>query len=140
MKPRWFRPWWLLLLIPLALGLARLRFNVEVLDLLPRDVRAVEGVKLYQQKFSNSRELIITVEASEKDQTTQAAQAIAEKLRAATNPIAEAVWQPPWLEHPEQTAELVAHLWFNQPPQEFAALAARLVETNLPTVLAATRN
>lgn len=140
MIPRWFRPWWLLLLIPLALGLARLRFNVEVLDLLPRNVRAVEGVKLYQQKFSNSRELILTVETPEKEQTTQAAQDIAEKLRAATHVIADVTWQPPWLEHPEQTAELIAHLWFNQPPQEFTALAARLAETNLPTVLAATRD
>ena len=61
MKSRWFRPWWLLLLIPLALGLARLRFNVEVLDLLPSDVPSVAAVKLYQQKFSNARELILTV-------------------------------------------------------------------------------
>lgn len=140
MKPSWFRPWWLLLLIPLALGLTRLRFNVEVLDLLPRNARAVEGVKLYQQKFSNSRELILTVETTEKDQTAQAAQAIAERLRAVTNLIAEVIWQPPWLEHPEQTAELIAHLWFNQPPQEFTALAARLAETNLPAILAATRD
>ena len=140
MKPRWFRPWWLLLLIPLALGLARLRFNVEVLDLLPESVPAVQGVKLYQQKFSNSRELVITINAPERELATQAAQAIAEKLRANTNLVAEVTWQPPWLEHPEQTAELMAHLWFNQPPQEFTALADRLAETNLPAVLAATRD
>ena len=89
MKSRWFRPWWLLLLIPLALGLARLRFDAEVLDLLPRNVRAVEGVRLYQEKFSNSRELILTVESADKDQTLQAAQAIAASLRAATNLVAE---------------------------------------------------
>lgn len=139
MKSRWFRPWWLLLLIPLALGLARLRFNVEVLDLLPGDVPSVAGVKLYQQKFSNARELIVTVRAPDRELATSAAQAIAEKLRADTNRIAEVIWQPPWLEHPGQTAELIAHLWFNQPPQEFAALAARLAGTNLPAVLAATR-
>lgn len=139
MKPRWFRLWWLLLLIPIGLGLARLRFETDVLDLLPRNVRAVEGVKLYQQKFSNSRELIITVESAGKETTAQAAQAIAERLRGESNLVAEVTWQPPWLEHPEQTAELVAHLWFNQPPAEFAALAARLAGTNLPAVLAATR-
>ena len=138
MKHGWFRPWWLLLLIPLALGLARLRFNVEVLDLLPGDVPSVAGVKLYQQKFSNSRELIVTIHAPDREAAT-AAQAIAEKLRADTNRIAEVIWQPPWLEHPEQTAGLIAHLWFNQPPHEFAALADRLAETNLAAVLAATR-
>jgi predicted exporter/lauroyl/myristoyl acyltransferase len=140
MKRRWFRPWWLLLLIPLALGLARLQFNVEILDLLPGEVPSVTGVKLYQQKFSNSRELIITLRAPDRELATQAAQAIAEKLRAATNLIAEVTWQPPWLEHPEQTAELIAHLWFNQPPEIFSQLAARLAETNLPAVLAATRD
>lgn len=140
MKSRWFRPWWLLLLIPIGLGLARLRFEADVLDLLPRNVRAVAGVKLYQQKFTHARELIITVEAPEKELATQAAQAIAETLRAATNLVTDVTWQPPWLEHPEQTAELIAHLWFNQPPQEFSTLAARLAETNLPAVLAATRD
>ena len=139
MKPRWFRPWWLLLLIPLAFGLARLRFNLEVLDLLPANVPAVQGVKLYQQKFSNSRELILTVNAPDRELATQAARAIADKLRADTNLVADITWQPPWLEHPEQTSELIAHLWFNQPPQEFASLADRLTETNLPAVLAATR-
>lgn len=140
MKRRWFRLWWLMLLIPLVLGLARLRFNVEILDLLPGEVPSVTGVKLYQQKFSNSRELIITLHASDRELATQAAQAIAEKLRAEINLIAEVTWQPPWLEHPEQTAELIAHLWFNQPPEIFSQLAARLAETNLPAVLAATRD
>jgi hypothetical protein len=59
---RW---WWLLLLLPIALGLARLKFNVEVLDLLPRGVPAVEGIKLYQEHFSNARELIITRHSDE---------------------------------------------------------------------------
>ena len=139
MKSHWFRPWWLLLLIPLALGLARLRFNVEVLDLLPGDVPSVAGVKLYQQKFANSRELVVTINAPDRERATSAAQAIADKLRADTNRVVEVIWQPPWLEHPEQTAELIAHLWFNQPPHEFAALAGRLAETNLAVVLAATR-
>lgn len=139
MNTRWFRTWWLLLLIPLVLGLARLRFDAEVLHLLPREVRAVAGVKIYQQKFSDSRELIVTVASPEKDQTSQTAQAIAEKLRAATNLVTAVTWQPPWLEHPEQMAELLAHLWFNQPPAEFTRLAAHLTPSNLPAVLAATR-
>ena len=40
---RWF---WLVALIPMGCGLARLRFNVEVLDLLPADVPAVQGLKI----------------------------------------------------------------------------------------------
>jgi hypothetical protein len=33
---------WLLLLVPVVIGLARLRFDVEVLDLLPGDLPAVQ--------------------------------------------------------------------------------------------------
>lgn len=137
MKFRW---WWLLFLLPVAAGIARLRFDAEVLDLLPGDVRAVAGLKLYQQHFANSRELIVTVRTADAADTRAVAQAIAEKLRAQTNLISEVVWQPPWQEHPEQTAELIAYLWLNQPPEVFKQLAGRLAETNLAGVLAATRD
>ena len=64
MKSALPRHWpWLLALIPIAFGLARLRFDVEVLNLLPADVPAVRGLKIYQQNFANARELIITVRA-----------------------------------------------------------------------------
>src|SRR5438105_12675170 len=55
---RWL---WLLLLVPAIIGLTRLRFDVEVFDLLPDDLPAVKGLKIYQQYFANARDLIITV-------------------------------------------------------------------------------
>lgn len=136
---RWHATWHWLLLIPLALGLARLRLDTEVLDLLPEQLRSVQGVKLYQRHFSNARELILTVTAPDRELATQTAQALAEHLRQHPALVSEVVWQPPWLEHPEQTAELIAHLWFNQPPARFRALAEQLAVTNLAAVLNATR-
>ncbi len=44
------------------------------------------------------------------------------------------------MEHPEQMAELIAYLWFNQPPTVFNRLAATLASTNLNAVLSATRD
>ncbi len=136
MKFRW---WWLLFLVLLAVGIARLRFDTEVLDLLPAKVRAVAGLKLYQEHFSNARELIVTVHAGEADEARTAAQHIAETLRNQAQLVEEVTWQPPWLEHPEQTAELIAFLWLNQPPPVFDQMAGRLAETNLANVLADTR-
>ena len=43
---KWFRWWWLALLIPIIAGIARLHFDVEVLDLLPANVPAVQGLKI----------------------------------------------------------------------------------------------
>lgn len=130
---------WIVLPVLIALGMARLHFDVEVLDLLPSNNRAVEGLKLYQQQFSNARELIITVRAPEGEQTESAARAIAEKLRRQTNLVASVTWQPPWLENPGQTAELLGYLWLNQPPDVFAQLTNRLAPENLPASLADVR-
>ncbi|HTL56871.1 MAG TPA: MMPL family transporter [Candidatus Limnocylindrales bacterium] len=133
---RWF---WLFLLVPIIFGLARLRFDAEIFDLLPSDLSAVEGLKLYQQHFANARELIISVKTPASDQAEEAARKVAEALRARTDLVAEATWEPPWLEHPDQAAELMAYLWFNQPPQVFAELTNRLAPDKLEASLNAAR-
>ena len=71
---RWL---WLLLAIPAFLGFFRLRFETEVFDLLPQDLPSVRGLKLYQAEFSNSRELLITLEAPEAEQAEETARKIA---------------------------------------------------------------
>ncbi len=130
------RHWlWLLLLVPIAIGFARLRFDVEILNLLPDSSPVVQGLKLYQKNFSNSRELIITLKSPDAETTENAARSIAEKLRSATNLVTRVTWQPPWLEHPTQAAELVAFLWLNQSPEIFGQLTNRLTGENLTNTL-----
>ncbi|HLH53852.1 MAG TPA: MMPL family transporter [Verrucomicrobiae bacterium] len=133
---RW---WWLLLLVPVLIGLARFRFDVEVFDLLPTSLPAVEGLKLYQEHFANARELIITLQGPDTEATESTARAIAESLRASTNLVDSVTWEPPWLEHPDQAAELIAFLWLNQPPDEFRALTNRLGPGHLSEVAVASR-
>ncbi len=131
---------WIVLPVLIALGLARLHFDVEVLDLLPSNNRAVEGLKLYQEHFSNARELVVTVSGPDAEQTESAARAIALKLRQQTSLVTAVTWQPPWLENPGQTAELIGYLWLNQKPEVFGQLASRLAPTNLPSTLTDTRD
>ena len=58
---RW---WWALLLaVAVCLGFWRLRFDVDILNLLPPDEPTVQGLKLYQKHFTNARELVITLRA-----------------------------------------------------------------------------
>ena len=134
------RHWlWLLLALPVALGLWRLRFDVEVLNLLPPRSPAVQGLKLYQENFANARELIITIRAAEAEQAEAAASAIAGTLRRATDLAARVDWQLPWLERPGQSAELAAFLWFNQSPELFAELTNRLTDTAIAASLADAR-
>ncbi len=133
---RWL---WLILAVPIVLGLTRLHFDVEVFDLLPGNLTTVQGLKLYQEHFANARELIVTLQGADAEQTEAAAQAMAERLRQHTDVVATVTWQPPWLEHPEQAAELMGYLWFNQPPDSFRELAHRLAPPNLPEVLSNAR-
>ena len=137
---KFLRHWpWLLALIAIVLGLTRLRFDVEVLNLLPADVPAVQGLKIYQQNFANARELIITVRAPSGERAEACARLIGETLSTQTLLTSSVTWQPPWLERPAQSAELVAFLWLNQPPETFGQLTNRLATTNVATVLTAAR-
>ena len=133
---RWL---WFFLLVPIALGLTRLHFDVEIFDLLPSNLPAVEGLKLYQQYFANARELIISVRGPTAEDTEAAARQIAESLRAHPALVSTATWEPPWLEHPDQAAELMAYLWFNQPPEQFAELTNRLAPDKLQATLNSAR-
>jgi hypothetical protein len=40
---KWFRWWWLALLVPIIAGFARLHFDAEVLDLLPANILPCRG-------------------------------------------------------------------------------------------------
>src|SRR5438552_9311226 len=133
---RWF---WLLLLVPVIFGLMRLRFDVEVFDLLPRDLPVVQGLRIYQEYFANARELIITLNFSDAEQSETAARNIAGALRQHPELAAAVTWEPPWQEHPEESAELIGYLWFNQPPDVFGALTNRLARENLAATLTAAR-
>jgi len=133
---RW---WWVLLTVAVVLGLCRLRFDVDILNLLPPDEPTVQGLKLYQQYFSNARELVITLRAPDAERAERLADALAVRLRQQTNLVATVSWQPPWMENPGQMAELLGCLWLNQPPESFAALTNRLAPDRLPAVLTETK-
>ena len=133
---RW---WWALLLVAVGLGFARLRFDVDILNLLPPDEPTVQGLKLYQQHFTNARELIVSLRAPDADTAEKLAGEMAAKLRQQTNLVAEVTWQPPWMERPDQLGELLGWLWFNQPPKDFSDLTNRLAPDRLKSTLDETR-
>jgi uncharacterized protein len=133
---RWL---WLILLVPVALGFARLRFDADVLNLLPRDLPAVKGLRVYQEHFANARELILTIRAPDALTAEMVSQTISTRLRSATNLVKASVWQSPWMENPAQGAELVAYYWLNQSPSNVAGLATRLAAQNLGATLVAAR-
>ncbi len=133
---RW---WWVLLALLACIGQWRLRFDVDILNLLPSDQPAVRGLKIYQQHFANARELIITLRAPDAEKAERLVGALAARLCQETNLVAGVSWQPPWMENPGQLAELLGCLWLNQPPELFGALTNRLAAGRLKCVLDETK-
>ncbi len=137
---RWPRSWWwLLLTIPVALGLARLHFDVEVLNLLPGELPVVQGLKSYQQAFADARELIVTVEGSSAEETETAARLFATRLRSRPDLVARVTWQPVWMENPSLSTEILASIWLNQPPDQFRSVTQRLAPEHRAEVLEESR-
>ena len=133
---RW---WWALLTVAVVVGLCRLRFDVDILNLLPPDEPTVQGLKLYQKHFTNARELVVTLRAPETERAERLAGALSARLRQQTNLVASVSWQPPWMEEPGQMAELLACLWLNQAPESFGELTNRLAPDRLKSVLTQTK-
>jgi predicted RND superfamily exporter protein len=129
----------LVVLLVAAVGLFRLHFNTQILDLLPPDLKVVEGLKLYQDHFSNHRELIVALRAADGPTAEAASESLAGAFRADSNAVDTVRWRAAWQEDPALSAELLADIWFNQTPADFQALATRLAETNLPTLLQSTK-
>ena len=113
---------------------------MDILDLLPPDEPTVQGLKLYQKHFTNARELIITLRASDPEKAAGWAKALALHLLQETNLFEGVSWQPPWMEDPSQLAELLGCVWLNQPPDAFGALTNRLAANRLALGLGCREN
>jgi len=131
--------WWVVLTLVVVFGLSRLRIDVDVLNLLPPNQPGVEGLKLHQEHFSNARELIITLRGSDAGQVETVAAEVGRRLGEQTNLVAEANWQPPWMEQPALAAEIAAYLWFNSAPGVFGSLTNRLSASALQGILTEAR-
>lgn len=109
-----------------GLGLRRLRLDSEVLSLLPEGLPSARAIADYEGHFENADELVIGLEGLAPEPLEAAARELAEVLRGRPELFKEALWTPPWMEHPAELAELVAYLWINGKPAALTALAERL--------------
>jgi len=131
---RWI-PWVLLALV-VAAGLSRLRFEADPLGLLPQDVPSIAGLRLHQQLFSGSRELLVTVTAPTAESAARLAEAIAVDLRQAPELVRAARWQLPLR---EALAENIAWMWLQRPAADLTQLEQRWRPERLRGELAGVR-
>lgn len=134
------RRWpWILIALLVAAGLFRLRFDTDVLALLPESLPAIRGLRLQQRHFPASGDLVITLVGTDPEAVSEAAGAVSRALESDPPLTRKARWRPPWQEHPEDAAENLAWLWLQQNPEEVQALVDRLAPARVAGELAAAR-
>lgn len=108
-------------------GLLRLRFDTDILSMLPPELPEVKGLKAFHEAFSRDDELILLIEGGEADEGGMglAAESLAKHLKA-DKVAQQARWKPRWNDDPEAVAELLSYLWLNGDPATTQAQAARL--------------
>ncbi len=121
-----FRAVLLLLIVALlAIGFYRLRLGVDIFELLPGDSLMARGLRLYQNSFGTSRELILSVQAPDAQTAENAARSLAEAIEKSRLSL-RVIWQNPLAANPQARAELLAYYWFNQPPAQVGELVNNL--------------
>ena len=110
----------------LAAGLSRISFNVDILRLLPADLRQVEGLSLFLKNFALPNELIVTVEASDSGTAEAAADHLALALREHPQLVQTAVARAPWESDPASLSEFLTFLLLNQPADKTEEIRRKL--------------
>jgi uncharacterized protein len=143
-SPAMIRPWMPILsacglAVLAAMGLLRVGWDGDAAGLLPRGQPEVVGLRLAREAFSKKEEIVLTLRGRDPAAVAAAARALAEF--AAADPGIAALADAAALRErlaasgaagldarDRQVAlALLAYGWFEAPPDEFAALAGRLV-------------
>jgi uncharacterized protein len=113
-----------------ALGITRLKFDTDILSMLPGELPEVKGLKAHHQAFARQDEAILLLEIeSGGDDEGHTPAKLAESLAAHLEKdgvVKRARWQPQWTADPQGLSELLSYLWLNADPAEVRALGDRL--------------
>ncbi|MEM7383749.1 MAG: MMPL family transporter [Verrucomicrobiota bacterium] len=116
-------------------GFSRIRFNVDVLDLLPAELPEVEGLRLLQDFYSREGELILTLQSKEGVIEDAVIEPLVERFENG-GLVSSVAWRDSMLEDPEGVAEWLAYLWWNGKVEAARDLENRLRKENLSSLTA----
>lgn len=118
-----------------VIGVSRLSFNVNLINLLPPGMPGVKGTTAFQKLHDRPDELLVTMQSSDGVDIGDSAAELAEYL-ADLPGLAESVqFEPVWLTEPEGLPELTAHAWLNAPPERVRKLDATLAPERIEAML-----
>jgi len=110
----------------LAFGLSKISLNVDILRLLPAQLRQVEGLSLFLKHFVRSDELIITINAPDSETAEAAADKLVATLRQQASLVKSVTARAPWESDPASLSEFLTFLLLNQPADAMDEIRNRL--------------
>ena len=123
----------LLVMAYAATGLARIGFNVDILELLPGNLCQVKGLTLYLKNFARPDELILTVSAASATEAGEAVTSLALSLAAHPELVENVIQETPWEKDPSGLSEMAAYLLVNSPPAKVRGIIEGLSPRRAPT-------
>lgn len=137
---------WIFLLLGLFLvaggagvfGISRLSYNVDLFDLLPKNLPGLNGTRLMRDAFQQRDRLVITLENKDAGKLHESAESLTAALRGRTDLCLQVKSGQTVMEDPDFLAGIAAFTWWNAPPEEVRALETSMEPDALPKKLAAT--
>jgi predicted RND superfamily exporter protein len=132
MRKRWVYFILFVAIAAAALGLKRLRFDTDILSMLPQDMPEVRGLKDFMKVFDRDDEAVLVLQDSRGNNRplAEAAASLSKQLEK-DGVVKEARWRPRLRldsENPQEgkdAADLLAYLWLNSDPEEVKAFAGK---------------
>lgn len=106
-------------------GLTRLRFETDILEVLPKGLPAVDALKVSQEHFDNDQQVILLLESKTEEIFAEDAKELAVFLREKLAP-AQVLHQSEFEENPQAFAAALAEIWRYAPPEDVAELEKRM--------------
>lgn len=107
-------------------GLTRLRFETDILEVLPKRLPSVEALRISQKFFENDQQVALLLQADEELFEEDVAQ-LAETLREKLVP-AKVLYQSGFEEDPQSLGKALAGIWRSAPPGDVAEMEGRLLD------------
>lgn len=109
-----------------AFCVLRVQFSANLYEMLPSDLPEVRGMDQLNRYFSRDGQLIVTLKAGEAYLADEALTSLTERLEEHPELIGQVFRELSLTELVTEGGGLLAWLWMNAPPEEFAGLAERL--------------
>lgn len=107
-----------------VLGVKNLRFETDILEVLPRSISTVEALKNYSHHFSRERELVVLLRSEQDEVEEDDVAALVDYLREKL-PEMDVRDRSSLAQNPELLATSVARIWSYAPPEQVEVLLNR---------------